>query len=178
MISLKSVFLFCFPGQQTQHLLFSSKKVSCLPASVLTFSDSCFFNNACFLPFLSHVWKIKMETPLICELYSPLVVRSQGSTFLILKIGSKSSAREAFPSLLFAAPQSLHCASDQFRLSSICKFLLSPPRQLASSFPWCFVNPVVLVHFISFSSTLAWKIPWTEGTGGLQSMGSLGVRHD
>ena len=28
------------------------------------------------------------------------------------------------------------------------------------------------------SSTLAWKIPWTEGTGGLQSMGSLGVRHD
>ena len=26
------------------------------------------------------------------------------------------------------------------------------------------------------SSTLAWKIPWTEGPGGLQSMGSLGVR--
>ena len=24
------------------------------------------------------------------------------------------------------------------------------------------------------SSTLAWKIPWTEGPGGLQSMGSLG----
>ena len=24
-------------------------------------------------------------------------------------------------------------------------------------------------------STLAWKIPWTEGPGGLQSMGSLGV---
>jgi len=28
------------------------------------------------------------------------------------------------------------------------------------------------------SSTLAWKIPWIEGPGGLQSMGSLGVRHD
>ena len=25
------------------------------------------------------------------------------------------------------------------------------------------------------SSTLAWQIPWTEETGGLQSMGSLGV---
>ena len=25
------------------------------------------------------------------------------------------------------------------------------------------------------SSTLAWKIPWTEGPGGLQSMGWLGV---
>ena len=28
------------------------------------------------------------------------------------------------------------------------------------------------------SSTLAWKIPWTEEPGGLQSMGSLQVRHD
>ena len=28
------------------------------------------------------------------------------------------------------------------------------------------------------SSTLAWKIPWLEEPGGLQSMGSLGVGHD
>ena len=28
------------------------------------------------------------------------------------------------------------------------------------------------------SSTFAWKIPWTEEPGGLQSMGSLRVRHD
>ena len=28
------------------------------------------------------------------------------------------------------------------------------------------------------SSTFAWKIPWTEGPGRLQSMGSLGVGHD
>ena len=27
------------------------------------------------------------------------------------------------------------------------------------------------------SSTLAWKIPWTEEPGGLQSMGLLGIRH-
>ena len=27
------------------------------------------------------------------------------------------------------------------------------------------------------SSTLAWKIPWMEEPGGLQSMGSLRVRH-
>ena len=27
------------------------------------------------------------------------------------------------------------------------------------------------------SSTLAWKIPWTEEPGGLQSMGSLRVGH-
>ena len=30
----------------------------------------------------------------------------------------------------------------------------------------------------SHSSTLAWKIPWTEEPGGLQSIGSLRVRHD
>ena len=28
------------------------------------------------------------------------------------------------------------------------------------------------------SSALAWKIPWTEEPGRLQSMGSLRVRHD
>ena len=28
------------------------------------------------------------------------------------------------------------------------------------------------------SSTLAWKIPWMEEPGALQSMGSLGVGHD
>ena len=28
------------------------------------------------------------------------------------------------------------------------------------------------------SSTLAWKIPWTEEPGGLQSMGWLRVGHD
>ena len=28
------------------------------------------------------------------------------------------------------------------------------------------------------SSTLAWKIPWMEEPGGLQSMGALRVRHD
>ena len=28
------------------------------------------------------------------------------------------------------------------------------------------------------SSTLAWKIPWMEEPGKLQSMGLLGVRHD
>ena len=28
------------------------------------------------------------------------------------------------------------------------------------------------------SSTLAWKIPWTEESDGLQSMGALRVGHD
>ena len=38
----------------------------------------------------------------------------------------------------------------------------------------CFQEKAMAPH----SSTLAWKIPWTEEPGRLQSMGSLGVRHD
>ena len=41
------------------------------------------------------------------------------------------------------------------------------------------------VHFdalekamVTHSGTLAWKIPWTEEPGGLQSMGSLRVGYD
>ena len=34
------------------------------------------------------------------------------------------------------------------------------------------------VMMVPHSSTLAWKIPWTEEPGGLQSMGSLRVEHD
>ena len=45
----------------------------------------------------------------------------------------------------------------------------------------CFPFPLVLSlekAMAPHSSTLAWKIPWTEEPGGLQSMGSLRVRHD
>ena len=33
-------------------------------------------------------------------------------------------------------------------------------------------------EMVTHSSMLAWKIPWMEEPGGLQSMGSLGVGHD
>ena len=45
---------------------------------------------------------------------------------------------------------------------------------------WLLVN--LKLHVCKYmapqSSTLAWKIPWTEEPAGLQSMGSLRVRHD
>ena len=40
--------------------------------------------------------------------------------------------------------------------------------------PSDFLEKAMATH----SSTLAWKIPWTEEPGRLQSMGSLRVRHD
>ena len=42
----------------------------------------------------------------------------------------------------------------------------------------CWKNVPNGIYRIGPSSTLAWKIPWTEEPGRLQSMGSLGVRHD
>ena len=52
------------------------------------------------------------------------------------------------------------------------------------------ITPSHFLHFVNIyscisekamaphSSTLAWRIPWTEEPGGLQSMGSLRVGHD
>ena len=44
----------------------------------------------------------------------------------------------------------------------------------------CILSPCLfnLYAMATHSSTLAWKIPWTEEPGRLQSMGSLRVRHD
>ena len=49
--------------------------------------------------------------------------------------------------------------------------------------PWSDPGDISLVAFpqtamAAHSSTLAWKIPWMEEPGGLQSMGSLRVGHD
>ena len=40
------------------------------------------------------------------------------------------------------------------------------------------VSPYLEKAMAPHSSTLAWKIPWTEEPGGLQSMGLLRVEHD
>ena len=45
----------------------------------------------------------------------------------------------------------------------------------------CFIQlygPLTEKAMATHSSTLAWKIPWTEETGRLQSMGLLRVGHD
>ena len=60
-------------------------------------------------------------------------------------------------------------------------------RSLVSCSPWgCEESDTTeQLHFhapekemATHSSMLAWKIPWMEEPGGLQSMGSLGVGHD
>ena len=43
---------------------------------------------------------------------------------------------------------------------------------------WFFKEPLSEKAMAPHSSKLAWKIPWMEGPGGLQSMGSLRVAYD
>ena len=43
---------------------------------------------------------------------------------------------------------------------------------------WKFMQSITEKATAPHSSPLAWKIPWTEEPGRLQSMGSLGVGHD
>ena len=45
---------------------------------------------------------------------------------------------------------------------------------LFKAYPCCMSEKAMAPH----SSTLAWKIPWAEEPGGLQSIGSLRVGHD
>ena len=59
------------------------------------------------------------------------------------------------------------------------------PAQGTDMFLLCFFLPASYIHTLEkamapHSSTLAWKIPWVEEPGGLQSMGSRRVRvgHD
>ena len=50
-------------------------------------------------------------------------------------------------------------------------------RTRLSYFTFTFHFPALEKEMATHSSVLAWRIPWTEGPGGLQSM-SLGVGHD
>ena len=51
-------------------------------------------------------------------------------------------------------------------------------RTRLSDFTFTFHLHALEKEMATHSSVLAWKIPWTEEPGGLQSMRSLGVRHD
>ena len=54
-------------------------------------------------------------------------------------------------------------------------WIIEKAREFQKNIYFCFIAEKAVVPH---SSTLVWKIPWTEEPGRLQSMGSLRVRHD
>ena len=63
-----------------------------------------------------------------------------------------------------------------FFIKKYAKYL--PFKWLISWINWLFLFIFVCLYMAPHSSTLAWKIPWTEEPGRLQSLGLLRVRHD
>ena len=61
-----------------------------------------------------------------------------------------------------------------------CLFLRQPSEFFDDDFHQrgIFFFPLLVKAMAPHSSTLAWKIPWTEEPGGLQSMGSLRVGYN
>ena len=57
---------------------------------------------------------------------------------------------------------------------SVVKNLLAKPETWVQSLGW---EDSLEEEMATYSSTLAWKMPWTEEHGGLQSMGWQRVRH-
>ena len=55
---------------------------------------------------------------------------------------------------------------------------IAKSRTGLSDFTFTFHFRALEKEMATYSSTLAWKIPWMEEPGGLQSVGSLRVGHD
>ena len=62
-----------------------------------------------------------------------------------------------------------------FRVAQMVKRLPTMRETRVQSLGW---EDPLEKEMATLSSTLAWKIPWTEEPGKLQSMGSLRVEHD
>ena len=75
--------------------------------------------------------------------------------------------------LFWGAPKSLQMVTAATKLKDTCSLEKNcdQPRQHIKKQRHYFANK-------GPSGTLAWKIPWMEEPGGLQSMGSLRVGHD
>ena len=81
----------------------------------------------------------------------------------------------------FSLPNSISVFFIQLRWAEKVKILASNTRRhpsWRSLFLFCLPQIYMEKAMAPHSSTLAWKIPWAEEPGGLQSMGSRRVGHD
>ena len=103
---------------------------------------------------------------LFCVLLIGKVTRPDPKTFHLLFLVYHFSNCSAFPSI-YLTQKSLECYSP-----------LSQKHDPSSGLYLCLLAVFFLKAMASHSSTLAWKIPWIEEPGRLQSMGLRRVRHD
>ena len=65
-----------------------------------------------------------------------------------------------------------------FHLQSACNFVGDSESHLPNQFLYGFLTDKMEKEMATHSSVPAWRIPWTEKPGRLQSMGSHRVGHD
>ena len=94
------------------------------------------------------------------------------------RLSGENSTLKKAKSGIRLSPLNLRCPSAIHRPHLVAQMVKNPPAMQETqvqSLGW--ENPLekgMAIH----SSILAWRIPWTEESGRLQSMGSQRVRHD
>ena len=80
-----------------------------------------------------------------------------------------------------AVPEELECGATWLRVSQVAlaiKYLHANAGDTETQAPSLDREDPLVKGMDTHSSILAWRIPWTEEPGGLQSIGSQRVRHD
>ena len=75
----------------------------------------------------------------------------------------------------FGATKQLSCQSSDSLVAQMVKNLAATQETRVRSLGW---EDTPEKGMATHSSILAWRIPWTEEPGGIQSMGSQRVRHN
>ena len=160
-------------------LMATSFKRSCVPTAVLSSADPAAGHHQLMpLPETPGYSQVKSESVCWGDTYPFSWVPS---VHKVLVVPSKS----LFPQSCVSSVIKSHWPPKSNSLGSLSLFARSPGWEICcgscnflDSARIALVYPVVREKAMApHSSTLAWKIPWTEEPGGLQSMGSLRVGH-
>ena len=114
------------------------------------------------------------SAPALCILYHASNLDWRFVSHMIIYMFQFHSPKSSHPCLLSQSPKdcSVH----------LCLFCCLTYRVIVSIFLnsiyMCYYTVLAEKAMAPHSSTLAWKIPWTEEPGRLQSMGSWRVGHD
>ena len=113
------------------------------------------------------------SAPALSALYHALNLGWRSVSHMIIYMFQCYSLKPSHPCLLPQSPKdcSIHLS---LLLSHIQGYCYHHSKFHIYVLVYCIEKKAMAPH----SSTLAWKIPWMEEPGRLQSMGSLGVRHD
>ena len=80
--------------------------------------------------------------------------------------------------LLNTLTKSLNCVATTIQAYLVAQMAKNLPAMRETQVQSLSQKDALEKEMANHSSVLAWKIPWTEEPGGLQSMGPQRVRHD